>query len=107
MPIAVAKSGFQYGGDAGTAGQQGRRLRLECKKYSDTSYLNDRELLGEIDQALERDQALEAWILVATRTVSEQLWHSLVQKGERIGVPIVIIDWTNHEIGVAPLRWRV
>ena len=99
VPIAVAKSGFQYGGDAGTAGQQGRRLRLECKKYSDTSYLNDRELLGEIDQALERDQALEAWILVATRTVSEQLWHSLVQKGERIGVPIVIIDWAkNHEI---------
>ena len=98
VPIVVAKSGFQYGGDAGTAGQHGRRLRLECKKYSDTSYLNDRELLGEIDQALERDQALEAWILVATRTVSEQLWHSLVQKGERIGVPIVIVNWVDHEI---------
>ena len=99
VPIVVAKSGFQYGGDAGTAGQHGRRLRLECKKYSDTTSLNDRELLGEIDQALERDQALEAWILVATRSVSEQLWDSLVQKGESIGVPIVIIDWAkNHDI---------
>ncbi len=101
VPIAVAKSGYQYGGDAGTAGQQGRRLRLECKKYSDTSNLNERELLGEIDQALERDEALETWILVATRTVPEQLKQSLVQKGERVGVPIVIIDWINHEI--APL----
>lgn len=101
VPIVVAKSGFQHGGDAGTAGQQGRRLRLECKKYSDTSNLNKRELLGEIDQALERDQALEAWILVATRTVPEQLWQSLVQKGERVGVPIVIINWVDHEI--APL----
>jgi hypothetical protein len=35
ISIAVAKSGFQHRGDAGTAGQQGRRLRLECKKYSD------------------------------------------------------------------------
>lgn len=101
MPISVAKSGYQYGGDAGTAGQQGRRLRLECKKYSDTSNLNERELLGEIDQALERDEALEAWILVATRTVPEQLKQSLVQKGEKIGVPIVIIDWVDH--GIAPL----
>ena len=100
VPIVVAKSGFQYGGDAGTAGQQGRRLRLECKKYRDNRGLNERELRGEIDQALERDQALEAWILVTTRTVEdEQLRQSLLQKGERIGVPIVIIDWAkNHEI---------
>lgn len=99
VPFPVAKSGFQYGGDAGTAGQQGRRLRLECKKYRDTSNLNERELLGEIDQALARDQALEAWILVATRSVGEQLQQSLVQKGESIGVPIVIIDWKkNYEI---------
>ena len=101
VPIVVARSGFQHGGDAGTAGQQGRRLRLECKKYSDTSNLNERELLGEIDQALERDQALEAWILVATRIVPEQLQQSLVLKGERVGVPIVIIDWVDH--GIAPL----
>ena len=63
IPIAVAKSGFQYGGDAGPAGQQGRRFRLECKKYSDTTNINERELLGEIDQALSRDSALEAWLL--------------------------------------------
>ena len=66
VPIAVAKSGFQHGADAGPAGQQGRRFRVECKKYRNTSHLNERELLGEIDQALARDEALEAWVLVAT-----------------------------------------
>jgi len=101
VPIAVAKSGFQHGGDAGTAGQQGRRLRLECKKYSGETSLSDRELLGEIDHALARDEALEAWILVATRSVPEQLAQDLVQKGERIGVPVIIIDWKDDE--VAPL----
>lgn len=101
VPFVGAQSSFQHGGDAGTIGKQGRRLRLECKRYSDTSTLNERELLGEIDQALARDQALEAWLLTATRAVPEQIQQSLIQKGERVGVPVVIIDWTDHE--VAPL----
>ena len=101
VPIAVAKSGFQHGADAGPAGQQGRRFRIECKKYSDTTDLNERELLGEVDQALMRDEALEAWVLVVTRSVSEQIRQSLNQHGERLGVPVLIIDWIDHE--VAPL----
>lgn len=101
VPIAVARSGFQYGADAGPAGQHGRRFRIECKKYSDTSNLSERELLGEIDQALARDEALEAWVLVATCNVPEQLRQSLHQHGERMGVPIIIIDWAEHEM--APL----
>jgi hypothetical protein len=91
--VAVAKGSFQHGGDAGTAGRQGRRLRIECKKYADTTPLSDRELLGEVDQALDRDIALEAWILVATREVSEQLEDMLFQKALKTGVPIIIIDW--------------
>ena len=99
--IVGSDSGFQHGADAGTAGQQGRRLRSECKRYGDTSHLDQRQLLGEIDQALMRDRALEGWILVATRAVPEQTWQALVQHGEELGVPIVIIDWRTDEI--APL----
>ena len=102
VPIAVASSGFQYGADAGPAGRQGRRFRLECKKYGDNSSLSERELLGEIDQALVRDEALEAWFLIATRMVSEQTQQTLIQHGERQGIPIEVIDWgQDHE--VAPL----
>jgi hypothetical protein len=101
MPIAIAKSGFQHGGDGGPAGQQGRRFRLECKKYSDGTSLSHRELLGEIDHALGRDEALEAWFLIATRNVAEQLAQDLTQKGEKLGVPVVVIDWKDHEL--APL----
>ncbi len=101
VTVAVAQSGFQYGGDAGTAGRQGRRLRVECKKYGDKTDLSERELLGEIDQALSRDPALEAWVLVATRDVSEQLEQSLNQKGESVGVPVVVLDWKSE--GLASL----
>lgn len=99
VPIAVARSSFQDGADAGPAGQQDRRFRLECKKYLDTSGLDRRELLGEIDQALMRDEALEAWILIVTRPVPEQLAQDLMLHGERIGAPVVILDWREHELG--------
>lgn len=98
VPIAVAKSGFQHGGDAGPAGRQERRFRVECKKYRDTTSLSNRELLGEIDHAVARDEALEAWFLVATRSVPEQLAQDLIQKGENIGAPVVILDWKDHEL---------
>jgi hypothetical protein len=96
--IVVAKSGFQFGGDAGPAGSQGRNFRIECKRYSDTTRLSARELLGEIDEALQRDDALEAWFLVSTRTVSEQISKTLDKHGKSIGVPVVIIDWNDNQL---------
>ncbi len=93
LDIAVARSGFQHGGDAGPAGRGGRRFRLECKRYADNTHLSDRELLGEIDHALLLDPALEAWFLMATRPASEQLELSLLRKSDETGVPIVVIDW--------------
>ncbi|MBS0234171.1 MAG: hypothetical protein JSR99_11895 [Proteobacteria bacterium] len=101
VPVAVARGGFQHGGDAGPAGQHGRRFRIECKRYQDTTSLDDRELQGEIDDALRADEALEAWILVSTRVVTEQTVQKLILKGERLGVPVLIIDWRDDDL--APL----
>lgn len=91
--IGVAKSGFQFGGDAGPAGRQGRRFRIETKRYGDTTSLSDRELQGEVDDALSRDPSLEGWFLVATRAAPEQLEMALLSKSDQIGVPIIVIDW--------------
>lgn len=35
IEVSVAKSGFQHGADAVTAGRQGGNLRIECKRYQD------------------------------------------------------------------------
>ena len=93
VSVVIAKSGFQHGADAGTAGRQGRWLRVETKRYSDTNPLGERELLGELEQACQRDPALELWILGATTGANEQLETSLVQSGHKQGVPILVIDW--------------
>ncbi|GAO01312.1 hypothetical protein [Anaeromyxobacter sp. PSR-1] len=97
-PVFVASSGFQHGGDAGTAGRQQRGLRIEAKKYADSTNLDRRQLLGEMDHALARDECLEAWILVATRDVSEQIAEELYRKGRQTGVPVIIMGWDDHSI---------
>lgn len=92
VPIYIAKSGFQFGADLGTAGNQTRNLRIECKKYRDTT-LNDRELRGEIDDSLLMNNSLEAWILASTQELALQSADKLHKKSEDVGVPIIIIDW--------------
>ncbi|MFD1104700.1 hypothetical protein [Sphingobium olei] len=102
--ISVAKSGFQHGADGGTAGRQGRRLRIETKRYADTNPLNERELLGELEQASQRDSALELWVLGATREAKEQLETSLFKSGLKLGIPVLVIDWKNDSYpGLAAL----
>lgn len=91
--VLVARAGFQFGGDAGTVGMQGRHLRVECKRYQTRTPLDERELCGEVDHALDRDPALEAWILAIPRTVTEQEGQALNNKGEKVGLPIIILDW--------------
>ncbi len=93
VQIAVSKAGFQHGGDAGTAGRAGRHLRVECKRYADSTPLSDRELQGEIDDAKRRTPGLEAWILVSTRRVSENTQEALNLKAREVGIPIIVIDW--------------
>lgn len=103
LAIAVAASGFQHGGDAGPAGRQGRRFRIETKRYADNTSLSHRELLGEVDHALARDEALEGWFLVATREVPEQLEQDLEKKSKTTGVPIIVVDWKDSFPSLAAL----
>jgi hypothetical protein len=100
LPFFLARGGFQHGADGGTAGQQDRNIRVECKRYSDTTRLDDRELRGEIDDALARNPDLEAWILVATRSVDETTREKLHLKAEETGLPIIVIDWTSVGAGI-------
>lgn len=100
VPFFLARGGFQHGADGGTAGQQDRNIRVECKRYSESTRLDDRELRGEIDDALARNQDLEAWILVATRSVDETTREKLHLKAEETGLPILVIDWTSVGAGI-------
>jgi hypothetical protein len=94
IAVAVSKPGTQFGGDAGTTGLRGRHLRLECKRYRETTPLSRRSLAGEVMEAIDEDPWLEAWVLAATKTVSETERNLARNQGESLGIGIVVIDWT-------------
>ena len=93
VSVRFARSGDQRGGDAGVSGSGGRHLVLEARRYGDTSHLDERGIRGEIAQAVERDPDLEAWLLVTTQEVPEQIDRAMVREGRKNGIGIVIIDW--------------
>lgn len=105
IPITVAKSGHQVGADGGTAGARGRRLRIECKRYKETTGLSSRDLAGEVAEAVEADELLEAWILMATKAVRESERNLALKLGQRHGIAIYVFDWTPPPsgVGICPL----
>ena len=100
VSVSVSKPGSQFGGDAGTAGLRGRHLRVECKRYRETTRLDPRGLAGEVMESLLKDNLIEAWLLVATKEVSETEQNLARDAGAELGVPIVVIDWTSPPSGV-------
>jgi hypothetical protein len=98
--VSVSKPGSQFGGDAGTAGLRRRHLRLECKRYKESTPLSPRSLAGEVMEAALKDPQLEAWVLASTKKVSETERNIARDGGAKLGVPVVVIDWTEPPAGV-------
>lgn len=98
--VSVSKPGSQFGGDAGTAGLRRRHLRMECKRYKESTPLSPRSLGGEVLEAILKDPQLEAWVLASTKTVSETERNIARDGGAKLGVPIVVIDWTEQPPGI-------
>ena len=98
VPVRNARTGDQRGGDGGVSGAGSRHLIFEARRYGDDSRLDERGILGEIEQAVDREPDLEAWILVTTREVSEQLQQAMVRAGLNKGIGTVIIDWQRQPL---------
>jgi hypothetical protein len=97
--VYVAKTGSQFGGDAGTTGLRRRDIRVESKRYKQTTRLSPRALAGEIVEASHADPHLEVWILVATKAVSENERRLARDEADKRGFPMVVIDWTAPAAG--------
>lgn len=99
VAITVSKSGYQAGADAGTTGLRGRRLRIECKRYKESTGLRSRDLAGEVAESADDDELLEAWILMATKKVKENERKLAWKQGQKNGIAVIVIDWTPPASG--------
>ena len=97
VEFRVAGGGSQRGGDGGVHGDRGRHLIYEARRL-DESQFDDRSIRGEIDEAVERDPALEAWILVTTRAVREQTTTAMDAAGRPRGIETLVVDWAPERL---------
>lgn len=98
IPFRHARSGDQRGGDGGVSGIGGRHLVFESRRYGPNSRLDERSIRGEIAQAVERHPDLEAWILVTTKEVSEQLQNAIEETALSLGIAAVSVDWMPNPL---------
>lgn len=92
----LARSGSQGGRDMSTGGESTNWIAVECKRYQEDTSLNDRELLGELEEAYLTISGLDVWVLVASRSVPEQLRTILNQSAQEKGMEVVIIETKDN-----------
>jgi hypothetical protein len=88
--FALQKTGSQHGRDLGDDRSGGPRVFVECKRYRWDTELNQRELLGETDEAV-REPDLDVWVLVTSRPASDSLRDTLRSHLDQFGVDFVAI----------------
>ena len=88
----LAKSGAQQGRDISSHRQGSNVIAVETKRYRRSTPLNERELLGEIQQATESIIDLDIWVLVASRDVDSQLDEQLRRLAHQKGIEYLSIS---------------
>jgi hypothetical protein len=67
-------------------------MLLEYKRYQSSTDLDDRQLLGELQQVSWSTPDLDLWVLVTTRSVSAQLITDLKRAAWEKGFEVSVID---------------
>ena len=98
VPFRNPRSGDQKGGDGGVSGIGARHLVFEARRYGQKSRLDERSIRGQIDQAIERKPDLEAWILVTTQKVPEQIQDAIDKTALNRGIGAISIDWLRQPL---------
>jgi len=91
--IVLAKAGAQGGIDGRSDGAT-LSISFEAKRYGVGRGLDDRMLLGELEElAQSADNRPEIWMIAATVSMSAQTRAKLSQSGRVKGIHVAVIDW--------------
>lgn len=92
----LAKSGWQAGVDATSAGLGRAWVGLECKHYEAGTCPPTRDLTGGLNNALSAaHDDLDAWLLVTTGAIDSNSATELARLAERNYIDVVVVDWQS------------
>lgn len=88
----LARSGFQAGRDMTSDRTRSTLIAVECKLRKETTPLNERTLLGGIEQASQDLPDLDLWVLATTRSVPDHTRQAMWKTCKSKGISLAILD---------------
>jgi len=95
VPFRLARSGLQYGVD-GKPAYPGDAICFECKRYRKGIRRN--EVISKIGELLISDAEVDIWVLGATSQIGTTLADDIRDLGNKIGIFILILDWSEIDL---------
>ena len=93
----LARSGSQAGRDMSVHHTNANVVAVECKRYGSETELNERDLQGELTQAVMGIPDLDLWVLVTSRDVPSQLYEALHQQARHDNIEFLSISADDGE----------
>lgn len=92
LRFALATSGSQMGRDMSSRLPGANVVAVECKRYGKSTELNERELLGELEQTGQAIPDFDLWVLVTSREAPSQLTEALNRSAAGKGIGFLSIS---------------
>lgn len=89
----------QHGSDMLSADPNAASIHIECKKYLQRTRLDDRELVGEIAQSVDRYGVVDLWGLVATKDVGADEVRAAERLADQLGAEFLLLDERASGLG--------
>ena len=95
VSFRLASSGRQDGIDGATT-RTNETLVFECKHYKDKKSISRNDLVAKLSDFARQHSEIDAvWVLAATVEISTQITKDLVADGEKHGVFVTLLDWSD------------
>lgn len=92
VPFFVRRSGSQQGRDVDSSGNSAERIFVECKRYEESSALDERGLRTQIEISANSAPDLDMWVLATTRSVDASVAQWLAEKTLEMGADFYVLS---------------
>lgn len=92
VPFFVRRSGSQQGRDADSSVNAAECIFIECKRYEESSALDERGLRTQIEISGNAAPELDMWVLATTRSVDASAAEWLRRKTQEVGADFYVLS---------------
>lgn len=92
VPFVVRRAGSQQGRDADSNVNAAECIFVECKRYEESSSLDERALRTQIEISVNATPSLDMWVLATTRSVDATAAGWLAEKTREMGADFYVLS---------------